>query len=208
MIMKNNLRSIRIAREISVAELAQAVGKSPQFIYQLEKGEKNIPQKLLPKFCEILQTTPNELLGIPGSDYTIKKTDDLYLPPNALPILGVVRAGQPILAEQNLLGYRIPPKEIRGDFWLEVDGDSMEPSYPKGSLVFIRYQQTADHGDIVVALMKNENTASLKRVLFIDKKVILRSFNPAYDDIILDAREVEIIGKAVYPLPMKRKDWV
>ena len=81
-----------------------------------------------------------------------------------IPVLGVVTAGLPILAQENVEGY------------LPWDGDQ---------------QQSADHGDIVVALLGDE--ATVKRLKLDETGVWLMPENPAFDPI--DGREATILGK-------------
>ena len=111
--------------------------------------------------------------------------------PQGVPIVGVVTAGQPILAVENIEGY-LPWNAEEGCFALRVRGDSMiEACILSGDKVVVRAQQTADHGDIVVALLGEE--ATVKRLCRKDGEVWLLPENPAYSPI--DGREAVILGK-------------
>lgn len=110
--------------------------------------------------------------------------------PSGVPILGVVTAGQPILAVENIEGYL--PWDEEDCFALRVRGDSMiEAGIFDGDKVVVRPQQTADHGDIVVALLSDE--ATVKRLSRKNGEVWLMPENPAYSPI--DGREAQILGK-------------
>lgn len=110
--------------------------------------------------------------------------------PSGVPILGVVTAGQPILAVENIEGYL--PWDEEDCFALRVRGDSMiEAGIFDGDKVVVRPQQTADHGDIVVALLGDE--ATVKRLSRKNGEVWLMPENPAYSSI--DGREAQILGK-------------
>ncbi|MGM9650631.1 MAG: transcriptional repressor LexA [Faecousia sp.] len=116
--------------------------------------------------------------------------------PRGVPVIGLVTAGQPILAYENIEGYL--PLEGRDDcFALRVRGDSMvNAGILSGDRVIVRPQSTADSGDIVVALLEDE--ATVKRLVRSKDAVWLMPENPAYTPI--DGRNAVILGKveAVY----------
>lgn len=73
-----------------------------------------------------------------------------------IPVLGEVRAGYPMKAVENIIDYEEIDEGLarRGEYFaLRIKGDSMEPKFSKGDIVIVRKQQTADSGDIVVALV-------------------------------------------------------
>ena len=115
-----------------------------------------------------------------------------------IPIVGRVRAGAPVLAEENIEGFLTVGNEIaRGTetFALKVKGDSMiEDSIVEGDLVIIRQQETAENGDIVCALIGNE--ATLKRFQRKGTQITLKPANPKYEPIIVSKGEFRILGKA------------
>ena len=111
--------------------------------------------------------------------------------PGRIPIVGLVTAGQPILAVESVEGY-LPWEKDPGCFALRVRGDSMiGAGILSGDLVIVRPQQTADPGDIVVALLGDE--ATVKRLSIEKDGVWLLPENPAYDPI--DGREATILGR-------------
>ena len=108
-----------------------------------------------------------------------------------IPIVGVVTAGVPILAVENIEGY-IPWDGERGCYALRVRGDSMiNAGILDGDKVVVRPQQTADNGEIVVALL--DDSATVKRFRKVGATVWLMPENPAYDPI--DGTEAQILGK-------------
>ncbi len=107
-----------------------------------------------------------------------------------IPIIGVVTAGLPILAVENIEGYIALDQE--DCFALRVRGDSMiEAGIYDGDAVIVRPQNTADHGDIVVALLNDE--ATVKRLSLQNGEVWLMPENPNYDPI--PGREATILGR-------------
>lgn len=113
-----------------------------------------------------------------------------------IPILGVVTAGLPILAYENIEGY-LPWEGDPECFALRVRGDSMiNAGIYDGDKVIVRPQQTADNGQIVVALLGEE--ATVKRLQRKNDSVWLMPENPAYSPI--DGKDAVILGRvrAVY----------
>ena len=125
------------------------------------------------------------------------KNRTIRLPnPGGIPVIGTVAAGTPILAQENIEGY-LPWGGDNSCFALRVKGDSMiDAGILSGDKVIVRPQPTAEHGEIVVALLGDE--ATVKRLSRKDGQVWLLPENPAYSPI--DGREAQIIGKvcAVY----------
>ncbi|MBQ8797830.1 MAG: transcriptional repressor LexA [Oscillospiraceae bacterium] len=110
--------------------------------------------------------------------------------PGQIPVVGVVTAGQPILAFENLEGT-MPWEGDPSCFALRVRGDSMiNAGILDGDKVVIRPQQTANDGQIVVARIGDE--ATVKRLSRKNGQVWLLPENPAYDPI--DGAEAELVG--------------
>lgn len=142
----------------------------------------------------------NELKRIGKIEMDEKKKRTISLPEGArskqVPIIGVVTAGYPILAQENIEGY-LPWDGDKRCFALRVRGDSMiGAGILDGDIVVVRPQPTAMEGQIVVALLGDE--ATVKRLHYIEGGVLLLPANPAYPP--LDAMQATIVGlvKAVY----------
>jgi len=115
-----------------------------------------------------------------------------------IPVLGTVAAGTPILAEENIEKWMFvtPPTPATTDYFgLKVKGDSMiDEHIVPGDIVIVHKQQTADNGDIVVALLGDE--ATVKKLHQAENGIFLMPANPAYHPIPV-TNEVSIIGKVV-----------
>lgn len=117
-----------------------------------------------------------------------------------LPLLGNIAAGKPIFAEENIQEYLPVPGQItgkaKGQFLLKVKGDSMSGDHiVEGDTIVIRVQNSAENGDIVIALVDNE--AVVKKFYKRDDGVIeLRSSNPLYSPIIVE-NDLVIQGKVI-----------
>lgn len=108
-----------------------------------------------------------------------------------IPVVGVVTAGVPILAVENIEGY-LPWDGEPGCFALRVRGDSMVGAgILDGDRVVVRPQQTADNGEIVVALL--DDSATVKRLQKSGNTVWLMPENPAYRPI--DGTDAQLLGK-------------
>ena len=116
----------------------------------------------------------------------------------AVPLVGQVAAGQPILAAENIEATLPLPAELAGDetFILRVRGDSMiEAGILEGDFLVVRQQPTATDGDIVVAIIEDE--ATVKRIHFDGGRVRLMPANPAYEPIEVDREDSRVIGKVI-----------
>jgi repressor LexA len=116
---------------------------------------------------------------------------------DGLPLLGSVAAGQPILAEENIEEYvSVPAIAGGGDgaYLLHIRGDSMKDAgILEGDLVVVRSQDTAQDGDVVVALLGEE--ATVKRFFRENDHIRLQPENASMEPI--RSREVKVLGRVV-----------
>ena len=79
---------------------------------------------------------------------------------------------------------------------VQITGDSMEPIIKKGSEVYLRYQPTVEDGEIAIVRVEDEGVTC--KYLFRDgENIVLKSENSKYDDIVVDANKVSVIGKVL-----------
>ncbi|KAA0970484.1 transcriptional repressor LexA [Aureimonas fodinaquatilis] len=118
----------------------------------------------------------------------------------SVPVMGQIAAGVPISAIQNNTRHVFVPPDMLGKgehFALDVRGDSMvEAGILDGDTVLIRRVDTATPGEIVVALVDDEE-ATLKRFKRAGSEIALEAANPAYETRILDSRRVKVQGRLV-----------
>jgi repressor LexA len=114
-----------------------------------------------------------------------------------LPLLGTVAAGQPILAEENIEDYVTVPEMAgggEGEYLLRIRGDSMKDAgILEDDLVVVRPQDTAQDGDVVVALLGEE--ATVKRFFREADHVRLQPENATMEPI--RSKEVKVLGRVV-----------
>jgi repressor LexA len=117
-----------------------------------------------------------------------------------LPVLGRIAAGTPIEAIQHERDRLQVPETILGageHYVLEISGDSMiNAGILDGDYVVIRKTDTANSGDIVVALVKGEE-ATLKRLRRKGASIALEAANPAYETRIYGPDQVQVQGRLV-----------
>lgn len=118
----------------------------------------------------------------------------------AVPVMGRIAAGVPISAiQQQTHSISVPPEMLRGGehYALEVKGDSMiDAGIFDGDTVIIRDGSTATPGDIVVALVDDEE-ATLKRFRRRGDSIALEAANPAYETRIFGPDRVKVQGRLV-----------
>lgn len=140
------------------------------------------------------QATPPSAVAAPVAS---NDTDDSGMD---MPLLGKIAAGVPISAIQHEVDRVVMPSHLigRGEhFALEVEGDSMiEAGILDGDIVLIRKAQTALAGDVVVALV-DEEEATLKTFRKQGRDIVLEPANADYEPRKLPAERVQVQGKLV-----------
>jgi repressor LexA len=135
-----------------------------------------------------------ELTGRAGS--ALRASVDAH----RLPLVGEIAAGGPLLAEQDVEDYvQVPDVCGPGDFVLRVKGDSMvDAGILEGDYVVVRRQQTAQDGDVVVALAGGDESAdeaTVKRFFREQGRIRLQPENAAMEPIYAD--HVSVLGKVI-----------
>jgi len=143
-----------------------------------------------------------ERLGLIKRDPTKPRALDVigaFRPPRPLPLVGRVAAGVPILAEENIEELVDVPAFLRrddDDFVLRVNGESMVGAgIFDGDYIVVHAQDEAQNGDIVVALVGDE--ATTKRFYNEGRTVRLQPENESFEPIVVNADEVDLIGRVV-----------
>ncbi len=161
-----------------------------------------LPETLAGRFGAARQQfTPDVIEGGLGRkpEEPAEPEADLGQPPRAVvvPVMGRIAAGVPISAIQDHTHDVMVPPEMLGSgehFALEVRGDSMiEAGILDGDTVIIRRSNTAQNGDIVVALVDDEE-ATLKRFRRKGGSIALEAANPAYETRIFGPDRVKVQG--------------
>ena len=202
--MGSIIKRLRIEKGMTQEELAKVVGLQRSAIAKYELGiVDNMKQTTIKIMADYFNVKPSYLMGFEDEEPKNALKDLLYIP-----VVGKIRAGEPILAEENIEDnlviscsmYNLHSAD--GLFFLKVVGDSMNNVVPEGGYVLIRQQDYAENGDIVVAIVNGDNEATLKRFKQIDNNFVMlepdSSFNE-YQPIIINLKDTEfkIIGKVI-----------
>jgi len=175
----------------SVREIGDAVGlSSPSTVHShlsaLERAGYLRRDPTKPRAIEVIDD------GVPESSLHRAPVRDV-------PLVGRIAAGSPILAEEDIQEIYPLPTELVGNdpvFMLDVRGDSMiDAGIFDGDYVVVRRQSTANNGQLVAALVSDEE-ATVKRFRRKDGRVILEAENPAYAPMVF-TEGVEILGIVV-----------
>lgn len=203
----NRIKMLREEKHLTQQELADKLNSAKSTIGMYENGNRKPSYEVLIKLSEIFDCSIDYIVGTSN-----ERNSNVQYDPNAkvysVPIVGKIRAGEPILAEDNIEGYfPILPSMYNADsaqdlFCLEVIGDSMNNVIEEGSYALIRKQDTAENGDIVVALVNGDNEATLKRFEQINNSLVALkpdSTNKDYSVRYIDlaTTEFKIIGKII-----------
>lgn len=144
--------------------------------------------------------TPNVIEGSLGKVKPMPAANDGFPRATAIPMMGRIAAGVPISAIQDhTSNIMVPPEMLGGGehFALEVKGDSMiDAGIFDGDTIVIRKGDTAINGDIIVALVDDEE-ATLKRLRRKGVSIALEAANPAYETRIFGPDRVRVQGKLV-----------
>lgn len=192
MTLQELINEYKLQTGFSNETLAKELGISRSTVSRWAKGEiKNIQDETMERLSHLIGIDVREKL----------KNVNLF---NQKPILGKVKAGYDLFAEENYEGMIEVTDEdcMRGDFFLNVVGDSMEGAHiHDGDLAYIKHCCDVEDGTIAVVLVGNEVT--IKRVLRQKGLFILAAANPAVEDRYFTKEEVEILpirilGRLVY----------
>ena len=192
------LRKAMFLKGWKQVDLSKATGYRDGKVSAWYNGKYRPNAEALDKIAKALGVSVAYLLGkeeVPLAALTLPKAEEV-------PVLGSVAAGMPIEAQEDVIGSVFAEKP--GLFALRVKGDSMSPRIMDGDLLLVSPQNTAEDGDLVVAMIEGEATCKVLR--HNSYGVTLVPFNAAYAPFVYtgtQAEELRILGKVVE----SRHDW-
>lgn len=197
---KDRLEEALSLRSMKPSELAKETGIGEGAISQYRKGAYKASQRNLEKISKALNFSIPWLMGISDDPNRAMPTNLLPLPEFVRkPRLGEIACGKPILAVEDSGTFDVVPSNVRCDFTLKCKGDSMiNARIYNGDIVYIREQSEVENGEIAAVRIGDE--ATLKRVYYNGKRIILRACNPLFEDLEYEGEalnDIEILGKAV-----------
>ncbi|MDT2848801.1 XRE family transcriptional regulator [Vagococcus carniphilus] len=194
----DRIKELRERKNLTQSELAEMLGFKTYTTVSKWESNDNYPKgRDLKKLSEIFNVSSDYLLGLTADNLLTKVVDFIKIP-----ILGTITCGEPILAEENIAGYReeiaenLPNGEL---FYLQTKGNSMTPTIPENSFVMIKKQSTIENNEIAAVLVNGDSEATLKRVKFQGQTMMLMPDNlDGHMPIIVNEENpARIIGKAV-----------
>lgn len=191
------LKQLRQERSMSQDEFAKLLGTTKQVISRYEKNQRTPKITVANEYANLLGVPLTTLLGDDSSP------DTPPLPFGAVPadlhcvapVLGTVRAGQPIYAQENIEEYLpISYRDGAKYFFLHVCGDSMSAAgMDDGDLILVRSQPEVEEGQLAVVCV-NGDEATVKYYRREGDLVVLtpKSFNPEHQTQIYSLKDVPI----------------
>ena len=200
-------------RGMKQIELATRSGISKYSISHYLKGDWEGKQDAVYELARALNVSEAWLMGydVPAErsapEVSVQLDKKPTIPPGFMPLpkmrkvplIGAIACGDPITAIQNREGDVNAPVDMRCDFALKCQGESMiGAGIHDGDVVYIRIQPEVENGEIAAVRIGEE--ATLKRVYLHNDYIELRPENPAFESIIRrreEMNDVQIEGKAV-----------
>ena len=199
--IKDILKNRRTELGLTQLDVANAVGVSEATVSRWESGDiANMKRSRIASLASVLKISPSIIMGW-NEEHEIPLPSNIIPMPamRKVPLVGSIACGTPILAEENLDGDVEAPDHVRADFALRCKGDSMiNARIFDGDIVYIRQQESVEHGEIAAVLVGDE--ATLKRVYMYDDCISLEAENPQYKPMVYRGEEmnnIRILGKAV-----------
>lgn len=213
------LKTLRKEKKMTQTELANKLHLNDKSSISRYEKDENTPQtSVISEIAKIFNVTTDYLLGNENKKtddtdlfslkgdvkFTKQFTDNKML---KIPVIGVIKAGIPMLADENIIDYEyIHQEDLKvGEeyFYLQIKGDSMiNARIFDGDRVLIRKQNFIENDGDIMAVRVNGDEATLKRVFRQESGLVLQSENQNYTPMFypssdIDTGYVGIIGKAI-----------
>ena len=189
------LKRLRKERGLSQSELADVLNIARTSIGNYEQGIREPSFEMLELIADYFNVDIAYFF-----DETLPK-NIMPIEKRAVPMIGSVACGEPIIANQDFQSYVEIGADINCDCCLRARGDSMKNvRIHDGDIVFIKRQPMVENGDIAAIIIGDEVT--LKRFYYYQENnlIILKPENPEYKDLIYsgtDLEQIKVFGKAV-----------
>lgn len=199
----SRFKDLLLAHHVTVYQVAKATGIAASTFSDWKNGRSTPKADKLARIADFFSVSLDELLGTASGK---REAADSYRNLRAdkmVPVIGVIRAGTPIVTDETLLGMEFADvDDVSEYFYLEVCGDSMRDcGIVSGTYVLFHKQSYAENGDIVACLVDGDS-ATVKRFEKKNHRIYLIPENPDYSPIVLTPEDFEtgssrILGVAV-----------
>lgn len=198
------IKNYRTANDLSMDNFGKLASLSKAYISILERGSNPRNNKpvipsidTLRAIAQAMNMDLNELINLLDDNRKIKLSENEipegFSPPPEMvlkPLVGKIACGTPILAEQNIEDYVNVPKDVKCDFLLTCDGDSMiEAGIRSGDVVYLIKQPDIDYNGQIAAV-RVDGEATLKKVFKYQDKVVLQPANANYEPLVYIKEEI------------------
>lgn len=174
------LKKLRMMKNLTQEELAEELEITQQQIARYENGLRQFKQEFLFKLANYFNVSINDFF--PPLNFDNAEIIDISYDRVQIPVLGTIKAGTPIEAQEDILDYVDIPKEwTKGDkkfFALRISGDSMFPKYKENDIVV--FEQTEDYSIANkkdCAVMVNGDDATFKNIAINEESIMLIPLN-------------------------------
>ncbi len=221
------IRSLREKHNMTQTELSEIMGaKTYTTVSKWESGDNSPKGKDIKKLSEIFKVSSDYILGMDGNKNSIdifplynqldhhhqqkvyhyaeqqlhEQNQVEELPPHyKINVIGKTAAGQPLsFGDPDVTEREFASVPDNADYALIVQGDSMEPDIHDGDIVFYKEQPEIENDEIGIVEM--EGSGVICKKVFFDyenKKIVLKSLNEKYEDMVFNDDQIRIIGKVV-----------
>lgn len=197
--MAQKIKELRLANNMTLEQVANIVGVGKSTVRKWETGMiANMRRDKIATLAKALHTTPEYLMGWSTE---IEISNLFKIETRKFRLLGNIACGEPIFANEDIELYVETGADIKADFCLKAQGDSMIGArIHDGDIVFIHQQEMVNNGEIAAVLI--DDTATLKRVYYDPEagELSLYPENPNYKTLRYSGEElnqIRILGKAV-----------
>lgn len=204
MTISDKLKELRKSKKLTQQFLADYLGIVNSAYSMYESGKREISVANLKKL--------SDFYNVPIDYFYTRETNiENSCPINLdnstvkIPVLGVVPAGIPIEAIENILDYEEIPKSLArtGTFFaFKISGDSMYPRYLDGDIIICKQQDFVKNGGEAIVYVNSDYETTFKRIIFKEKTVELESYNPMYPTMSI---EKELLNVLAVPVELRRK---
>lgn len=197
------VRRIRLQKGLTQERLGELMGVTKHTISTIESGKHETRLSTKGRLAEALGVAIETLEGKEVrsnglKDLKLREPMDIVL----IPIVGEVRAGVSMYAQNNIVGYqKVDSDQINQGktyFYLKIVGDSMDKYIREGDMVLVEHTPVVESGDIVIAMV-NEVEAVIKRIKFLKDTLSLipESTNPTHKTAIYNPEDILIVGRII-----------
>lgn len=189
----NKFKELRKSKKITQIELSRHLGVNQATISKWENDSSFPDYPTLIKIAKFYNVSTDYLIG----------DNDNYSESKKIPVLGVIPAGIPIEAIEDIIDYEEISRSLSktGTFFaLKVKGNSMSPQIEENDILIIKQQEDAENGEICAVMVGND--ATVKRIRKEPNGIWLIPNNPSFRAMFFNNAEIsslpiKILGKAI-----------